>query len=74
MIYIFAKRLRERLRWFAVSGAAVIVAIIAGPVAMDFCRSQRPDASLNIEGHTIAESFDFFFVSAGETLDSRGPD
>jgi hypothetical protein len=69
MIDIFAKR----LRWFAVSGTAVIVAIIAGPVAMDFCRSERPDASLNIEGLAIAESFDFF-VSAGATPDSRGPD
>ena len=73
MIDIFAKRLRECLRWFAVSGTAVIVAIIAGPAAMDFCRAERPDASFNIERHAISESFDFF-VSAGEAPDSRGPD
>ena len=73
MIDIFAKRLWERLRWFAVSGTAVIVAIVAGPVAMDFCRSERPGASFNVERHATAESFDFF-VSAGETPDSRGPD
>jgi len=73
MIDIFAKRLRERLRWFAVSGTAVIVAIIAGPVAMDFCRSERPDASIDVERHAISESFDFF-LSAGEAPDLRGPD
>ena len=73
MIDIFAKRLRERLRWFAVSGTAVIVAIIAGPVAMDFCRSERPDVSFDVERHAISESFDFF-VSAGEVPDLRGPD
>ena len=65
--------LTKCVRWFAVAGTAVVVAIIAGSVDTDCCRSRRSDAVLYAERPLISESFDFF-VSAGEAPNSRGMD